>query len=222
MSHSGFNNPARHQSSNHSQDPLLGELANYPMTFREKDYLFKSGHPLSGIYYIFSGVVKLENIEGGEPFTFYLARDGDFLGLNDIFHYSATHTVNAQALTLTKSGFLSTEHYFTLIKENPQFSMDILSRLNGQIERMEDQSDFSHHWNARKKILQLLNKLISDFGLDANNFLKIPLSPEELADLSGISKTYMRKLLPSFREKNLFESRKKCIRIISPQKMRSF
>ncbi len=186
--------------------------------FSEGAYLFQAGSALDNIYYLKRGVIKLQCFHGNEPVTFYLARQGDFLGFNDVFHNHETYTISASALLESQTGFITINQYIQIMRSNPALTIEILNRINQQINRIEKQSVFTYQKDARSKILGLASELIAEFGLNSKNFLNIPLSPEDLAGLSGISKTYMRKLLPIFRKEGLLRSSNNKLQILDPSK----
>ncbi len=70
----------------------------------------------------------------------------------------------------------------------------ILNQINNQIDRIENYSKAIYGGDSHQKVKELVVYLANTFGLNENQFLNVALSPEDLANLSGISKTYMRKL----------------------------
>lgn len=195
---------------------LLSYFYQNTQRFGEGAYLFQAGSPLENIYYLKRGAIKLQGFHGNEPVTFYLARQGDFLGFNDVFHNHQTYTISASALLESETGFITINQYVQIIREHPTLTVEMLNRINQQINRIEKQGVFTYQQDARSKILGLASELIAEFGLNSKNFLNVPLSPEDLAGLSGISKTYMRKLLPVFREEGLLRSVNNKLQILDP------
>lgn len=195
------------------QKTLQSQFKRQIIPFSSKRPLFKDGDAISGIYYLLKGVVKVQQISGGETQTLYLAGPGDFLGINDFFQKHSTYNITAVALSQGKAGFLSRDHYFNMIERNPSVGVEILNQMNEQIGRIESHSSILEEKAAYQKIKALVTYYTKAFGVDENCYLNLPLSPEDIADLSGVSKTYMRKLLPSFRRNRVFESKKRRIKV---------
>ncbi len=189
------------------------------ISFSKENLLFVQGDAISGIYYLLEGIVKVQQINAGETFTLYLADKGDFLGINDFFQKDSKHSISAIALSEGKAGFLSSDLYFRMINQNPGVGFEILSQMNKQIGLIEKQLSDIHSHDAYRTIKAFVFYLAESFGVDKDRYLNIPLSPEDIADLSGVSKTYMRKLLPSFRTNGIFESKKRRIRLLTSKKL---
>lgn len=194
--------------------PLSDYFETFPCTFQPEEKLFQTGAPVTGIYYLWEGAVKLQKMNGGDSVTFYIARPGDFIGLNDLFQERDQFTITAIALGTVRTGFITEEHYFELIQKQPGLTIAILNRMNDQIARIERRTKRMENLSSFEMIKNLVAYFVRQFGVDENHFLSIPLSPEDIADLSGISKSYMRKLLPQFREQTMFESKKRKLKIL--------
>ena len=68
---------------------------------------------------------------------------------------------------------------------------------------------------VRERLAEVLLKLVEDFGLDDQKFLKIALTREELANIVGTATESVIRLLSEFKTDNLVELNGRRIKILN-------
>lgn len=191
-----------------------------PIRLPESATLFDVGQDAIGFYCLLKGAVKLQmRNQRNEPFTYFIARPYELLGFYDMFNRDSTHTISVKTLKPVEVGFMDKSYYIRLLNDKPFLTYTVLNQLHLQIKRMEQKMKMFRQGSSQLRVIALLQELVKDFGIDHHHWLNLALYTEDIADLAGISKTYMKKLLPGFRSENLFETRKNHIRIIDPEKL---
>lgn len=215
-----FNEQNGSKASGHQKRWIENFRAN-PFRFPGETTLFEAGEEAAGVYCLLKGAVKLQmRNQNGEAVTYFIARPYELLGFYDMFNSEATYSISVKTLNPVEVGFMEKSTYMRLLNDHPMLTYSILNQLHFQIKRMEQKMGMFWQESAQMRVIALLQELMKDFGIDDQQHLNLALSTEDIADLAGVSKTYMKKLLPRFRSDHLFETRRNHIRIIDPEQLR--
>jgi len=161
--------------------------------------LYKQGEPVTHLFFILSGIVKLTHTpSSGNARLVHLAGAGDALGFGDLVtgshQYTATIAEPLQAYRISKETLLHPA------KLSPSTRYSLFFQLERQFSSLEQQLKYLFIAPAPKRIAQILRMLYLRFGMDPEGFLRPPLTRDELAQLCRISRRTLFRVLHQWEE----------------------
>lgn len=200
-------------------EDLVKELAASQTSnlYKKGQVVFYEGNRPFGLYCIHSGKVKLQKYTPeGKAMISRIAETGDLLGYRAFFtdeSYSAT----AEALEDATICFLDKAVFFDVLKRDPNLSMKLLAKLGRDLKCAEDKVVDIAYKSSQERIIELLLTLKEAYGEDNGDGsfqLNIQFSREELANMIGLTKETVVRLLSWLKEKSIIETKGKNIRIV--------
>ena len=159
-----------------------------PHLVKKGTVLFNSGDPLSGIYFIKSGFIKLYRIsDDGRETVIYLTGPGNLLGLKALISKDARAHHYTEALTDCQIINMTRQELFEILSAHPEHLVDLgyafIERLNHAERRVEGfiSSD------TKMRIANFLLDITLRFGQKTgkNVLLPLPLTHQRIAEFVG-------------------------------------
>ena len=187
------------------QPAWLGAIdANRKMLhFKKGGQLFKEGDPMTGMYFIHSGLVKVHKQWGDDKeLIVRFAKQGAIVGHRGLGN-ETIYPVSATALSTTEICFVDLNFFIATLKVNPQYLFDLMmffaSELKESERRMRNLADMS----TKGRIGQALLTLFDKFGVTPDGLINIDISRQDLASYSGTTYETLFKMLNEFVEEKL-------------------
>jgi len=111
--------------------------------------------------------------------------------------------------------FLPSEILTSLVKTNPSFALELLKLACHELGEANSFITDIAQKTVRERLAEILLLLVSDFGLDDQNYLRISLTREELANIVGTATESVIRLLSEFKSDRLVELNGRKIRIMN-------
>jgi CRP/FNR family transcriptional regulator len=189
------------------------------LTYRKNEFLFHENEPATGVYLIISGKVKIVKHENKPAQTIlYLVKPGDILGIHAIVN-GHNYTNTAVAMVNTHVCFIPGKEFLRLIKNNNDYKFVIMQLLCTRIDLIENQISSRYEKDATERFAELLVFLTNTYGLSDKKVLKIELTMEDLANLTGTSKGYLSKIIGEFSQKDIIVFKGRSIKILSKKEL---
>ena len=202
------------------------ELGLINKLFHHKSYtanqsIYFSGDSASFLFVVVSGNVKLvKHSPDGQDVVIGLLNPGDFLGTLQIF---GDDRYKEDAITHTDSCILSisNEDFHSILNTIPSVAINLVEILS---ERLRSSNDMIHQLSVKsveKRIAYILLKLKSklDVKFEEGNLIPIPLSRNDLAEMTGTTPETASRVLSNFKKTGIIKSGRKWISIIDSQKL---
>lgn len=198
--------------------PEETELLNYQKDFRQftrGDILYKEGNRISGFYCINSGIIKVfkTGFDGKEQIIRF-AKKGDFIAYRSVLSNEPACT-SAKVIEDSNVCFIPSEILIQLSKKNPVFSLELLKLACRELGEANSFITDIAQKTVRERLAEILLVLSKDFGMDENQYLKISLTREELANIVGTATESVIRLLSEFKSDKILELNGRKIRIIN-------
>jgi CRP/FNR family transcriptional regulator len=151
-------------------------------TYHKGDFLFESGEPALGFFFIRSGLIRNYRQIASKEQTFGLKGPGDWVGFRDMilgenYHHSAVCVEEAEAC------FIQKELAELLIKEDANFQTDVFKQMAKEWIESENQVVSLGTKQVHSKLAELLITLRNASGnLDE---LELKVTREILASIIG-------------------------------------
>jgi len=188
--------------------------------YKKGTTIFHEGNRIHHIYCINSGIVKMfkTGIEGKEQIVSF-AKDGDVIGYRSVLSREVACTT-AKAIEDVMVCAIPTDNLFELIEHNSKFSIDLMQLACKELgEANQFLTDIAQK-SVRERLAEVLIKLKDFFSLDAEGFLNVSLTREELASLVGTATESVIRLLSEFKADKYIEINGRRIKILNEEKLR--
>ncbi|WP_457289836.1 Crp/Fnr family transcriptional regulator [Pedobacter sp. UYP24] len=152
---------------------------------KKGEVIIKEGDPVSGVYFVTSGNVKVHKQWGDKELILRFANKGAIFGHRGITSNTSIYPISATALETTSFCFVDIEFFKTTVKVNQEFAYALLmfyaDELHTSEKKMRDLALMSVKGRLANAILGLKNQ----FGLNEDGYLNLTLSRQDLAAYTG-------------------------------------
>ena len=186
-------------------------------SYKKKNVIFLESDPGNMLYLICSGRVKITKLnEEGNEVILTILGDGDFFGEMSLLddqdrNANAIAMDDVELLTVTKNEFVN------LIRNNPTLSLNLLKTFAIRLRVTDTRMKSFFLDDAQKKVIITLYNLAENMGVAEGKDIIIEEVPNQtdLANLTGISRETLSRIINKFEINNIIERRNKNIRILS-------
>lgn len=189
----------------HKQNPFI----------KKGQHVFREGDPVKGIYFIYSGNIKVHKQWGQEKdLIIRFAKAGEILGhtgLGDDSHYP----VSATALEPAVVCYISMEFFESTLQVNNTFTYKLMRFIANELQESEKRVRNLVHMPVKGRIAQAFITLKNQFGVDNGGLINIELTRQDLSSFAGASYETLFKVINEFTEEKLIETSGKSIRIVN-------
>ncbi|HJP19093.1 MAG: cyclic nucleotide-binding protein [Gammaproteobacteria bacterium] len=168
--------------------------------YRKNEIIFHEGDPGNVLFIIISGSVKIAlNDSDGKESILNILCENDYFGemsLVDGVFRSAT----VSAIEDTIAFLIHREKFINLIKEHTDIVLNMVAILCRRLRKTNEKVANLSFFDAYGKVAKILLDLIEVKGVKDNNqiILDLPLSRQEMASMSGITRMTLSRILNEF------------------------
>lgn len=153
--------------------------------FKKGEVIFQEGEEVKGIYFVYSGTVKVHKKWGTEKeLIVRFAQKGDILGhrgLGHEYHYPISATTIEPATVC----YVDLEFFEASLKVNREFTYGLLIFFAEELKESERKMRNLAHMQVKGRVAQALLSLEEKFGRSPEGHIGITLSRQDLASLVG-------------------------------------
>jgi CRP-like cAMP-binding protein len=194
------------------------DLVNYEKEFRQYkrgEILYHEGSRISGFYCINSGIIKVfkTGLDGKEQIIRF-AKPGDIIAYRSVLSNELACT-SAKVIEDSFVCFIPAEILISFIKTNSSYALELLKLACHELGEANSFITDIAQKTVRERLAEILLFLVNDFGLDDQNYLRISLTREELANIVGTATESVIRLLSEFKSDKLVELNGRRIRILN-------
>jgi CRP/FNR family transcriptional regulator len=183
--------------------------------FQKGELLFNEGDPVSGMYFINSGIVKVHKKWGDDKeLILRIANQGAIVGHRGLGN-DTIYPVSATTLSNTDVCFVDLDFFMATLKVNSSYLFDLMMFFASELKESEKRMRNLAHMNTKGRIGQALLTLKEKFGTDTDGFINIDISRQDLASYSGTTYETLFKMLNEFAEEKSIYLNEKKIKILS-------
>lgn len=194
------------------------EILNFEKDFRQYkrgDILYQEGNRISGFFCINSGIIKVfkTGLDGKEQIIRF-AKPGDIIAYRSVLSNELACT-SAKVIEDCHVCFIPSEILIQFIKSNSTFSLELLRLACHELGEANSFITDIAQKTVRERLAEILLLLVHEFGLDDEQYLKISLTREELANIVGTATESVIRLLSEFKSDKMVELNGRKIRILN-------
>ncbi len=170
--------------------------------FKKGESIFNEGDAVNGMYFIFSGLVKVhKKWNSNKELILRFAKDGAIVGHRGLGG-DTIYPVSATALAASDICFVDLDFFMATLKVNTDYLFDLMMFFAAELKESEKRMRNIAHMNTKGRIGHSLLSLQDKFGTDADGFINIEISRQDLASYTGTTYETLFKIMNELAEEN--------------------
>ncbi|HEY9000814.1 MAG TPA: Crp/Fnr family transcriptional regulator [Mucilaginibacter sp.] len=182
--------------------------------------IFQEGEPVKGIYFLYSGNVKVhKKWDNEKDLIIRFAKAGEILGhtgLGDDLNY----LVSATALEPVVVCYIEMAFFESTLHVNNDLTYKLMRFMANELQESEKRVRNLVHMPVKGRIAQALINLKNQFGINTDGSIGIELTRQDLSSYAGASYETLFKVMNEFADEKLVEATGKNIRIINEPQLK--
>jgi len=157
-------------------------------SIKKGDALFNEGEKLNGVFCVRNGASKLSKLsDNGKDTIVKIATKGEILGERSVIAEEVTN-LSAIALNDMEVCYIPKKHITDSINSNPNFTKAIIVHMAKDLKYADNIIVNMAQKNVKQRVAETLMYLEKNFGTDADGFITIILTREDIANIVGTAK----------------------------------
>lgn len=190
------------------------EVQKKTFEVKKGEAIFKEGDPVNGIYFVYSGTVKVHKRWDKEKELIIR-----FAGPEDIIGHlglgkEPLYPVSATALENTVVCYLERDFFETTLKVNTELTYMLMQFFANELQDSHRAMRDLAHMSVKARIAQAILALLHRFGVDNNGFIALALARQDIASFSGTTYETLFKLCNDFVKDQIIEVSGRNIRVL--------
>lgn len=182
--------------------------------YKRGDIVYHEGHRGNGVYCVNRGILKLYKTgQDGREQIIRFAKAGDLIGFRSILSDEISCT-SAKVLEDAILCFIPSKIFLNLAKENPDFSMHLIKLSCKELGEANKYILDLAQKSLRERVAEILLLLNETFEVDAENFLNISLTREEVANIVGTATESVIRQLSDLKKDGYIDIKGRKIKIL--------
>jgi len=186
---------------------------------KKGELLFREGEIVTGIYFVYSGTVKVHKKWGDEKeLIVRFAKAGDIVGHrglgNDEFY-----PISATALEPSTVCFIDLEFFKSSLKVNHEFLYWLMMFFAEELKVSERKMRNMAHMQVKGRIAQALITLKEKFGITKEGHINIELARQDIASFAGTTYETVFRIMNEFVHDKIINAEGKRISILDHKKL---
>ena len=187
--------------------------------YNKGESIFHEGDTVNGMYFIFSGLVKVhKKWSDNKELILRFAKDGAIVGHRGLGG-DTIYPVSATALAASDICFVDLDFFMATLKVNPDYLFDLMMFFAAELKDSEKRMRNIAHMNTKGRIGQSLITLQDKFGTDADGFINIEISRQDLASYTGTTYETLFKIMNELAEENAIHIDSKRTKLLDNPKL---
>jgi CRP-like cAMP-binding protein len=169
----------------HSLQEWHPAIAAHKKNFIAKkgEVIIREGDPVTGVYFVTSGNVKVHKQWGDKELILRFANDGAIFGHRGIT--TSAFPISATALETTSLCFVEIDFFKTTVKVNHDLAYGLLLFYADELHASEKKMRNLALMSVKGRLATAIIGLKDQFGLNQENYLNVELSRQDLAAYTG-------------------------------------
>lgn len=189
--------------------------------YQKGEHVFKEGMIPSGIFFVQQGKVKKYKIDQtGREQIIYVANSGELIGYHAVLS-EERYPDSAAVIEASIITFIPKDDFLEILNKSPLFAQRLLKALSHEYTVLANNISVLGQRSAVERLAIALIVLREKFKTEANSGqdITIDISRADLANIAGIAKENVIRLLKEFKSDGLIESEGRKIRVTDIQKL---
>lgn len=185
---------------------------------KKGETLFVEGDKVTGIYFVYSGKVKVHKKWGDKELIVRFANQGAIVGHRGLGN-DTIYPVSATAIEPVTVCFIDLDFFLTTLRVNHEFTYQLMMFFAEELQVSERKMRNLAHMSVKGRVAQALLTLKERFGLTNEGFIDIVLSRQDLASFAGTTYETVFRIMNELTQDNIVTISGKNILITDPEKL---
>ncbi|QNL49689.1 Crp/Fnr family transcriptional regulator [Olivibacter sp. SDN3] len=155
------------------------------MLLKKGQQFIQEGDPVTGIYFVHSGTVKVHKQWGNKEMIIRFAQKGSIVGHRGIATKTKMFPISATALEPSLVCFIDLDFFISTLKVNTDFTYELMMFYADELQLTEQKLRNLAHMKVKARLAWAIIKLYDSFGISTSGFINIQLSKQDLASYVG-------------------------------------
>jgi CRP-like cAMP-binding protein len=207
-----------------SQPEWLAAIGVHRQNFiiKKGEPIFKEGDEVKGIFFVFTGIVKVHKHWGSEKeIILRFAKAGNIIGHRGLGK-DLVYPVSATAIEESTVCFINLDFFKASLKVNSSFLFELMMFYATELKESEQNMRNLAHMPAKGRIAQALLTLDEKFGRTGDGFIDIPVNRQDLASFAGTTYETLFKVMNELVEEQSIALNQKQICIANIAQLRNY
>lgn len=189
-------------------------------SLKKGECVINEGDPVTGVYFVYSGKVKVHKKWGDKELIVRFATEGAIIGHRGLGTHSGFYPVSATALEPTVVCFVELELFLATLKVNHDFAFHLLMFFADELQESEKRMRDLALMPVKNRLATSLLQLKQLFGTDKDGNINAELSRQDIASFSGATYETVFRMMNELSHENLIVVSGKKIGIQDEPKLR--
>ncbi len=178
------------------------------------EVIFKEGEKLNGVFCVRDGICKVSKLsENGKDQIVKLLKKGDIVGQRSLINNESTN-LSAVAVNDMELCFIPKDEIINDLRKNADFSMEMMRTLAENVRDTDNMIiDFAQK-SVKQRLANTLLFFQDTFGENADGYLDIVLTREEIASIIGTATESAIRLISEFKKNKLIDTSGKKLKVL--------
>jgi CRP-like cAMP-binding protein len=182
-------------------------------TVKKGGSIFKEGDPFKGIYFVYSGKIKVHTRwNNDKELIIRFAKPGDILGHMGLGH-NPVYPASATAVEPATLCYIDMNFFESTLNVNNKFTYALMKFFADELQKSEKRMRNLVHMPVKERIALAMLNLKSFFGTDDNGAINIELTRQDLSSYAAVSYETWFKVTQDFIQDKLINVNGKSITI---------
>lgn len=208
----------------HCMPEWKGVTASHKKTllFKKGKALFTEGETVKGIYFLYSGVVKIHAPwMDGRELIIRVARGGEIAGHRGLGG-GAVYPVSATALEDTVACFIDNDFLELSFKANPSLTYTLMQLYASELQKAEKRMRDLTHMDVKGRIAWALLDILEGSGTAPDGTLALKLTRQDIAAYAGTTYETVFKFFAELGTAGVIRTSGKDITVDRPERLSQF
>jgi len=192
--------------------PFIG-IKKKNIQLNKGNQFIREGDPVTGIYFVCSGKVKVHKQWGDKEIIVRFAHGGAIVGHRGFTTKGNLFPISATALEPTLVCFVELEFFMSTLKVNTELTYQLMLFYADELKESEQKMYNLVHMTVKHRLALAIIRLHAEFGTTASGFINIQLSRQDLASYVGTTYESLFRMMNELAREGLIAVDGKQIRI---------
>jgi len=188
-------------------------------SIKKGESIIREGDVVNGIYFVFSGKLKIHKKWGNKELIVRFATEGAIIGHRGLSDNIEAFPISATALEPSVVCFVELDFFLATLRVNHEFAYRLLLFFAEELQESERRMRDLALKSVKTRLAGALLQLSGLFGLDENMCINIDLSRNDLASFTGATYETVFRTMNELVQEDLITLHEKKIQITNQSKL---
>ncbi|MBP7510563.1 MAG: Crp/Fnr family transcriptional regulator [Bacteroidia bacterium] len=189
--------------------------------YKKGSTLFHEGETVKGLHCIEYGKVKLfKTLDDGNMQILRISASGEVIGYRGLLG-NGIYIATAEVLEDIQVCFIPKLLVHQFLASNTEFALRLMAKFASDLSEVEEKTVFFVQKSSKERLAEAILMLESSFGVNAENYILLNLTRQELGAFTGLATETIIRTLKTWEDLNILELNKKKIKVVDREELKA-